>query len=42
MNVNSKTHTKDYLVEFSQNQKPWLKLLIIEALNTNGKVSESK
>lgn len=40
MSHESKTHAKDYLVDFSQNQSDWLRLLIFEALNTNGKISD--
>ncbi|WP_116962961.1 AAA family ATPase [Fastidiosibacter lacustris] len=42
MSQQSKTHAKDYLVDFSQDQCDWLKLLIFEAVNTNGKISDGK
>jgi len=37
-----KTHATDYLIDYSNNKSPWLKLLVIEAINTNGKISDEK
>ncbi len=37
-----KTHATDYLINFYTNQSPWLKFLVIEAINTNGKISDKK
>lgn len=38
-----KTHAKDYLIEFASNtNKDWLKCLIVEAINTNGNISEER
>ncbi len=42
MNDGMKIHAKEYLVDFSTNQSNWLKYLILEAINTNGKISEEK
>lgn len=42
MSQQPKTHARDYLIDFSQTQDDWLKLLILEALNTNGKISGEK
>ncbi len=40
MGVQIKNHAKEYLSEFSQNQKLWYRYLITEAINTNGKISD--
>lgn len=38
-----KTHAKDYLIEYANNtNRDWLKCLIIEAINTNGNISEER
>ncbi len=42
MNDEMKIHAKDYLVDFSNGQNDWLKYLILEAINTNGKISNDK
>jgi energy-coupling factor transporter ATP-binding protein EcfA2 len=42
MNDELKTHAKEYLVDFSKNQSDWLRYLIFEAINTNGKISVDK
>lgn len=38
----SKVHAKDYLTEFSNNKPEWLKVLIKEAIETNGNISENR
>lgn len=39
----SKTHAKDYLIEYANSlDKDWLKCLIIETINTNGNISNEK
>ena len=40
MGVQNKNHAKEYLSEFSQNQKLWYRYLITEAINTNGNISD--
>lgn len=42
MNDESKIHAKDYLIDFSTKQSAWLRLLIIESINTNGKISDDR
>lgn len=42
MSSKPKEYAKDYLVDFSRNKCDWLKLLIYEAVNTNGKISVDK
>lgn len=40
----NKNHAKDYLIEYANSltNKDWLKCLIIEAINTNGNISQEK
>ena len=40
----TKTHAKEYLIEFANSltDKDWLKCLILEAINTNGNISEDR
>ncbi len=42
MSAQSHSHAKDYLIQFSQDKPNWLRLLIAEAINSNGNISESK
>ena len=37
---NQKTHAKDYLSHFADQQEDWLKSLVINAINTNGNISD--
>ena len=37
-----KQHARDYLTEFAREQSPWLRALIFDSLNTNGKVPAQK
>lgn len=37
-----KTNAKEYLKEFSSDQKNWLKALIYEVIETNGNISNDK
>lgn len=38
----SKTHAKDYLIEFATSQANWMKILIKEVIDTNGNVSKER
>lgn len=38
----SKTHAKDYLIEFASSQADWMKILIQEVIDTNGNVSQKR
>ncbi len=38
----SKTHAKDYLIEFATSQANWMKILIQEVIDTNGNVSKER
>ena len=38
----NKTHAKDYLTEFSNGKSEWLKVLIKEAIETNGFISDTR
>lgn len=37
-----KTHAKDYLVPFAEKQDVWWKFLVLEAVRTNGQISDEK
>ena len=38
--MNNKNHAKDYLSEFANNKPEWLKVLIKDAIETNGSIEE--
>lgn len=38
--MNNKSHAKDYLFEFANNKPEWLKVLIKDAIETNGSIEE--
>lgn len=40
--MSEKTHAKDYLKEFSNDKPEWLKILIKEAIETNGVISDTR
>ena len=40
--MSNKVHAKDYLSEWSNNKPEWLKILIKEAIDTNGDISEKR
>lgn len=40
--MSNKTHAKEYLIEFSKEKPDWLKVLVKEAIATNGAISEER